>query len=178
MLLKKIVNTLCAVGVVASVSMPVFAEPSNGLYLGAGLGVTINTSNANSGSNYRGLPLNVMAGYGVMADQNLYLAGELSGTLGTAVINNPSNLKSTWGYGLSFIPGLLLSQHTMGFVRLGAVRTEFTGLNDEKTGMVVGLGLQTSVLRAWDLRAEYDYTRYSHSIRTDQVGLAMIYKFI
>jgi opacity protein-like surface antigen len=100
-------------------------------------------------------------------------------------------LKNKYGYGLSFIPGLMLSDHTMIYARAGVVRTRFedsvSGYKNRKTltGGQVGLGLQTSLTQNVDLRGEYDFTTYgSQTIdgtkikpRTDTFTLGLIYKF-
>ena len=71
-------------------------------YLGAGLGIATNTSNGGGsflfGSN-RGVPFNLLAGYGGLINDSFYLAGELNGTVGTAVVSNNGSLKTTYSYG-------------------------------------------------------------------------------
>jgi opacity protein-like surface antigen len=171
-----------AITVLAIASSVAFASPAP--YVGAGLGVTVNTSK--SFGNYRGVPFNVFAGYGGVVNQSLYLAGELDATVGTAEISNHSTgLKTSYGYGASVLPGAMLSDHTLAFARLGVVRSRFSNPSTTVTGAKFGLGLQTTVTQNIDVRGEYDYTSYrsinrnglSNSPASDAANLALVYKF-
>jgi opacity protein-like surface antigen len=170
-----------------------FAMNAPAPYIGAGLGIVTNTSDIKgSGSsavgNYRGVPFNVFAGYGGVINQNFYLAGELSATLGTADIQD-NGLKTSYGYGVSVLPGMMLSDHTLAFARAGIVRAHLPKQRSDSTGGELGLGLQTSLTQCIDLRGEYDFvayrsvngitsgSTYSVSPRSDQVNLGLIYKF-
>lgn len=170
------------------------ANASPAPYVGASLGITTNTSSnvANAGAvinpagNYRGIPFSVFAGYGGVLDQNFYLAGEAFGTIGTAEITNNYGLKTTYGYGASIVPGVLLSDHTVAFGRAGVVRTRFTDANTTRTGGQVGFGLQTNLTQNVDFRTEYDYTSYGTfnnnvgrvaSPHADTFTVGLIYKF-
>lgn len=166
-------------------------------YLGASVGIATNTSSSvatgtinnavqYSPANFRGVPFSVFAGYGGIINQNFYLAGEVFGTVGTAEIANNNNLKTTYGYGASVLPGVMLSDHTLAFARAGLVRTRFNNGNNTQTGGQIGLGLQTCVTQNVDLRGEYDFTAYRSfnnaigrvsSPRQDAVNLGLIYKF-
>ncbi|MEO8402144.1 MAG: outer membrane beta-barrel protein [Gammaproteobacteria bacterium] len=149
-------------------------------YLGAGLGLVNTTSGY---SNFRGIPLTVFGGYGAIVNQNIYLAGELFANLGTSVLNSNTtfgvpSLRTTYGYGLSFIPGLMLSEHSMVFGRVGVVKTRFGSTNNTRTGGQIGMGLQTSLTQNWDIRGEYDYTKYRNfSAKSDAFNLGLVYKF-
>lgn len=171
---------LIASAVLAISSTTVFA--SGVPYVGAGIGIKTNTANS---VNYRGVPGKFFAGYGAIITEGIYLAGELSGTVGAISITD-NGLKSTYGYGLSVIPGVVISEHTMGFARLGVTRTRFTPTgagSSTITGGQIGLGLQTSLMQNWDIRGEYTYTAYnslkrtSGSPRSDEATLSLVYKF-
>lgn len=176
---------LLSLALIATTSLA-FANPAP--YLGGSLGITANTNNKGSGS-YRGMPFTGFVGFGGAIDPNYYLAGELSLTVGTADIDNAGNMKSSYGYGISVLPGVMLSDHTSGFLRVGIVRSRFPDANTNLTGGQFGLGLQTSVTQNVDLRTEYDYIAYRSSSSTastpgistsptsDQFNLALIYKF-
>lgn len=148
-------------------------------YIGASTGITTNT---NWMANSRGAPFNVFVGYGGIVTQSIYLAGEVIGTLWTAQLAD-HYMQSSYGYGASIIPGLMLSNHTMAFGRLGAVRTHFTfNGTGMSTGGQAGLGLQTTLTQNVDLRGEYDYTAYNtvnglSSPRADAFSVGLIYKF-
>ena len=157
-------------------------------YVGGGLGIIINTTNNWIGS-YRSVPFNVFAGYGGVLTQNFYLAGEFTGTLTTIGVNDNGQVKSTYSYGLGILPGMMLNDRTLAFVRLGVVRTRFSEFNKSQTGGQIGFGLQTSLTQSVDLRGEYDFTayrsvsdryygyRYSASPRQDAFNLSLVYKF-
>lgn len=148
-------------------------------YIGGSLGVQANTS---TDANARVLPVTVFGGYGATVGQNIYLAGEIFGLPGSSSLNS-NGLRTTYGYGASIIPGVMLSDHTMAYARGGVVRSQFTTANKIVTGGQLGLGLQTNVAQNWDLRGEYIYTAYrsvSSDIgkpRGDQVNFGLMYKF-
>ena len=161
-------------------------------YVGAGIGVNANTANNGWFGSNRGMPFNILAGYGGLISDSFYLAGELSGTLATAVLNNNGALKSTYSYGASVLPGVMLSDHTLGFARAGVVATHFPDVHGGKTltGGQFGVGLQTGLTQNVDLRAEYDFTAYRSTTawrfnnvkitsapRQDAFNLSLIYKF-
>jgi len=152
-------------------------------YLGAGLGIVDNTSSV---GNFRGVPLTVNAGYGATVNQSLYLGGELFGVIGTSSLDTNAkagykSIKTTYGYGLSFIPGIMVSDHTMTYARLGVVKSRFTHYSKTVTGGQLGLGMQTSLTQNWDLRGEYDYTKYNKfsgvSAKADAFNVGLVYKF-
>lgn len=182
-MLKKI---LLASAVLASTIS--VAAASTAPYVGAGLGIVTNTTknigNGDAGF-FRGVPFNLFAGYGGVIDQNIYLAGELFGTVGTGEISN-ENLKTSYGYGASIIPGMMLSDHTLAFGRVGVVRTRFSDAGESVNGGQFGLGLQTSLTQNVDVRGEYDFTAYSSfdngdirvsAPRSDAFNLDVVYKF-
>jgi outer membrane immunogenic protein len=191
-MLKKFLLASAIVSVTSSIAV---ANPAP--YIGAGLGIVTNTSSSVANSkvgttilsqpgNFRGVPFNLFAGYGGVVSQTIYLAGEVFGTVGTGEISNSNELKTTYGYGASVIPGVLLSDHTLAFVRAGLVRTRFSSANSTRTGGQIGLGLQTCVTQNVDVRGEYDYTSYGSfnnsignvsSPRSDAFNLGLIYKF-
>jgi len=187
-MLKKIILASAVLASSAS-----FAMNSPAPYIGASLGVTANTPNndgnaAYAAGSYRGVPFNVFLGYGGIINQSFYLAGELTGTLGTGDLQN-NGLKTSYGIGGSIIPGVMLNDRTLGFLRVGVVNARFSKPGTNSTGGQFGAGLQTSLTQCVDLRAEYDFiayrsvnftnsgTAYSVSPRADQFNLGLIYKF-
>ncbi|HEU5280930.1 MAG TPA: outer membrane beta-barrel protein [Gammaproteobacteria bacterium] len=161
-----------------------FAMQSTTPYLGASMGVNVNSStnvNGNAGV-YRGVPLKVFAGYGGLINSSFYLAGELSGVPGSAQMSNKNNMRTSYGYSLSLLPGLMLSDQTFAFMRAGFVRTEFSNVNNMATGGQLGVGMQTFLTQNVDLRGEYDYTAYRtvsgiHAPSADSYDLGLVYKF-
>lgn len=157
-------------------------------YVGAGIGITSNTSNQtlpSSAGYYRGVPFNVFVGYGGILSETFYIGGELDSTLWNATINESGHMKSTYGIGLSILPGVMLNETTLGFVRLGVVKTKFSELNSWKTGAEFGAGMQTNVTQNIDVRGEYDYYAYkaatfngsSLAPRVDSFTIDLIYIF-
>lgn len=173
-------------------------------YVGGNTGIVTNTSSSvaigsmtTSGvgghttifsqpGNYRGVPFNLFAGYGGVINQNFFLAGEVFGTVGTADISNNNQMKTSYGYGASVLPGLMLCDNTVAYVRAGVVRSRFTNDSVTRTGGQVGLGLQTTLTQNIDLRGEYDFTGYRSfsnvignvsSPRQDAFNLGVVYKF-
>lgn len=158
-------------------------------YMGLSVGVGVNTSDdtgiwGETAANYRGMPLTVSGGYGLDIGGPFYLAGELFVTpvTGELTSSHGNTLKTTYGYGLAFIPGVQLSEHTMGYARMGLLRTYYESQNTSVNGAQFGLGVQTSVTQNWDIRGEYSVTAYDNfknisSLRSDQFNLGVIYRF-
>lgn len=165
-------------------------------YVGAGIGINTNTSSSvttssvpvpvNPPGNFRGVPFQVFAGYGGQINQNFYLAGEVFWKVATAEISNNSGLRTSYGYGASIMPGVMLCDNTFAFVRAGVIRDHFSNADSTRTGGQLGLGLQTNVTQNIDVRGEYDYTAYGSfnntigrvaSPTTDSFNVALIYKF-
>jgi len=165
--------------ILAASSSVAFASASP--YVGAALGV--NTLTSTSGTNYRGVPVDVFAGYGATINTNLYLAGEVFVTPMTGTISSSNNnLRTTYGFGASILPGIMFSDHTLGYIRAGLVRSHFSSIGENKTGGQLGVGMQTSVAQNIDLRTEYVFTAYNKvspakSPKSDAFKLALIYKF-
>lgn len=173
---KKIIIATAVLAATSSMAMG-----TNAPYLGVSVGVVDHTTKTDS---FRGMPFSIMGGYGAVVNQNLYLGGELFATLFTSALDtNTTNksLRTTWGYGVSFIPGFMITDHTLGFVRLGLIRSRFDSLKASSTGGQFGLGLQTNVAQNWDLRGEYDYVGYGNvkgvSPKSDQFNMSLLYKF-
>lgn len=190
---KKIILITAMTTLTTNVALANYSAP----YLGASFGITNTTSNVKistpndfAGGSYRGVPFNLFVGYGGVLDQNFYLAGEVFGTVGTANLTDYKGLKTSYGYGASILPGIMLSDHTIAYARLGVVRSRFSKQNVTRTGGQAGLGLQTCLTQNIDIRGEYDYVAYksvdgsflnrnswSLTPRSDQVTLGVVYKF-
>lgn len=175
-MLKKI---MVASIIIAASSNVAFAASAP--YAGAGLGV--NTLTSTSGTNYRGVPINVFAGYGATISTTFYLGGEVFITPFTGTISKTNNvLRTTYGFGASVMPGIMFSDHTLGYIRAGVVRSHFSSIGENKTGGQLGLGMQTNVTQDIDLRGEYVFTAYNsvssaNSPKSDAFNLALVYKF-
>ena len=102
---------------------------------------------------------------------------------GTLSSSSGSYVKSTYGFGGSLIPGVYLTDHTLGYARLGVVDSHFKGEEDGVFGGQVGLGMQTDVGKNLSLRGEYVFTAYrsfngNSSPKSDQFNVGIVYKFI
>lgn len=153
-------------------------------YAGPLVGLTSNTS---PNGNFRAIQPIIAIGYSEMVSTCTYLAIEAFGSPTSLMLddNTPggSSLRSTYSLGASFIPGYLITDNVIGYLRLGIVTTKFEAPNTVKTGGQVGLGLQTGLTDEWQLRFEYDYSAFKSapeigSVKTDQVLLGLIYNFI
>ncbi len=176
---------------VMSVCVAGSALAASGPYLGASLGITANTANDNTFGSYRGAPFSLFAGFGGNI-KDFYIGGELTGTLATGELSRHGAVRTSYGYGLSAIPGFMLGKDTFAFGRLGVVRTRFPQIrvpsgttSQMQTGGQFGLGLQTNLTQNIDLRGEYDFIAYSKiksgnysaSPRSDVATASLIYKF-
>ena len=168
------------------------AAAVSGPYAGGSIGITTNTANATMYGFFRGAPLSIFVGYDGTFSNQFYLAGELTGTMATGEITNHGSVKTSYGYGLSLLPGFMFTDQTVGLVRFGLQRAHFpevkSPLGSESrysTGAVIGLGLKTTVTQNIDIRGEYDYVAYrnvhSHGYkvkpRSDVATLSVIYLF-
>lgn len=159
-----------------------------GPYIGLSVGPQINTTG--TPTVYRGLEGTLSLGYAGMITPMFYLAGEIFGgdsidlkNLRYNVTGVVSSVKSTWSYGLDLIPGLMITDYVMGYVRVGGVRTRFSDQGQSASAWQVGVGAQTSFMQNWDVRGEYIYSQYGRvngigKPMIDQFNLGVVYKFL
>lgn len=175
-----------ALATVAFISFASTAMADSYPYIGGSVGVVDNTTDSGQTSGvpgvFRGMPFNVFAGFAAVSGQGIYVAGELTGTFVTAELSNANGLKTTYGYGASILPGILLSDNTLAFLRAGIVNSRFTNVGQSSTGGQFGVGLETALTQATDIRFEYDFTAYRSvstlgSPRSDAFMLGLLYKF-
>lgn len=173
---RLIVSSLIAMGISANVY-------AGNIYLSPMVFVLDNTSKS---SNYRGLYPHMSVGYAQMFE-GFYLAGEVFAVPATGTLTdnhkNAASVRSSRSYGISILPGGMITEHVMGYVRVSVLSTQFPYPNTSRAGAQLGLGMQTCLTPYWDLRAEYDYTAYKTvpslgSVKSDQVGLGLVYKVL
>jgi opacity protein-like surface antigen len=155
-----------------AVSTQLAFATSGAPYVGASVGQKTNTATY---VNFRGVPVDIFVGYGAIIGEGLYIGGEVLANVTTAEVTDNG-----------FLPGLLISDHTMAYLRLGILRQHFSpsGLkaNTVSAGQL-GIGLQTNLMQNWDLRGEYDYDAYGSlsgiagNPRGDEFDMALLYKF-
>lgn len=144
-------------------------------YLGGDVGVVNNNGN-------RVIPLTVFGGYGGFVNQNYYLGGELVIVpVSAEITNTESEYTTTYGFGLSFVPGVSLNENSILLGRLGVIRTHFDTENSNVMGGQVGIGLQTSVSQNLDIRGEYIFTVYRSfsdltAPKSDQVNIGIVFR--
>lgn len=181
--MKKLIASLTLF--VASTTLA-FAMMSPAPYIGAGVGIHVNTGTDSSVlPGFRGSPLSLVAGYGGSMSDCYYLAGELNAVLLTGSLSGDGLLKSTYSYGFSVLPGYYLGLRTFSFLRMGVVRTRFSTAGESSTGGLMGLGMQTGITQNLDVRGEYDFVAYSAfntyagsvAPRQDGAMLSLVYKF-
>lgn len=151
-------------------------------YVGGSVGMQDVTA---SPSYYRGIRPGLFIGYGGMYDTDFYMAGELSGSLVSTLTDDyevrNQSLRISPNFGLSFIPGAMLAQASMGFLRLGGAYGYFADANTWRWGAIFGAGLETAFTPCWSVRAEYDYTVYRSmpvgTPRSDEFVVSLKYTF-
>ncbi len=183
-------------------------------YLGVNLGVQTgnwkykNAAGNNTHFNATGVKGGIFGGYGGTVDENIYLGAEAfiddsSDSTSKKFVDNVGSivsLKTTYSYGASIIPGIKVGKNTMAYLRAGIIRTRFevsqpatiSGFtlqewpsNNTATGGQLGIGVQTSLTKNVDVRAEYVYTAYSSfssnsnsvSPTNNQIDAGLVYKF-
>lgn len=150
----------------------------------------------------------MMLGYGMMVNNWFYVGAEgfanmnnaksyFSNTAAGSTYTNKFEVRSTYGLGL--LPGVKLTDATLGFIRLGwnaaYVKTTETvtgtvvgSKNNTSNGFVFGVGFETLTAGDWSLRTEFDHTWYNSyrgsstygtviTPADNQIMAAMIYHF-
>lgn len=165
--------------------MVTYASP----YIGLLTGVVVNTSDdaenvGEAAANYRGMPITIMGGYGADVGNAFYLGGEVLFTPSTGELSSSqgNDLKTTYGYGLSFIPGIRVSENVLGYARFGLLQTHYEEQGSNVSGAQFGVGLQASLTQHWDMRGEYNVTSYNNvknisALRSDQFNIGVVYRF-
>ena len=159
---------LASVIMAANSTMALAATP----YVGGSLGVT-NLAIYSSGKVQAGAIGKLFGGYGSTfgVNNNIYLGGELNIDLA----HYPYYSGTTYGLGASFIPGVMVTKYTMIYGRIGIEANRNTHSSITRIGNQLGLGLQTSLSKNWDIRGEY--VRTSTMSSNNQLNLGLVYKF-
>lgn len=192
---------------------PMFMPKFKGFYVGANVGASGNffsvhdafghTINQGEVSPLVGL----FAGYGHLFAQYNYLGAEIyaNTTLGDATSNTTVldsggthiGLQTRQSYGASIIPGMVLTNDVLGYIRIGAVWTKYYALvnnafarhnnNNTQLGWELGIGTRINITDKIDMRLEYDFDKYRSYYTTvngyhvnslgDRATLGVIYRF-
>ena len=157
----------------------------SGPYIGASVGVRNNYSGAPAV--YKGLEGILSLGYAGVLTPSFYLPAEIIGANSLQLRNyrdpDGDGIRTTWNYGISLIPGVMITDYIMGYVRVGAQRARFTNIGEHKCGWHVGLGGQGNIAPNWDIRGEYVYSSYHRTSelgrpRADQFNVGVVFKFM
>lgn len=129
-------------------------------------------------------------GIGWVFQDHYYLGAEIFGTVNSAEINvGRDSLKYKYSYGIDLVPGVKISDSTMLYGKVGYIGAEFDasgsrfGSKDKnKSGLQLGLGLETMVTNNVSTKIEYDYNTFSkfNGIRpvVNSVKLGVAYHFM
>lgn len=166
-------------------------------YVGLSVGVRSNFSPVPAV--YQAIEGTLSGGYAATFNR-FYIAGEIFGAnnlnsrnyrttrVGQAGFSN----KTTWSYGADILPGYLITDSLLGYLRLGVVESRFRGAGFpaftnsslNKTGYQIGGGGQVNITRNWDVRAEYIFSKYNSLPKTtinhtgaNQFNVGVVYKF-
>lgn len=189
-------STLAMAGTMG-LSVPQYSF-STGPYVGLSAGPLINM--VGLPAFYTGFSGTGSVGYSRLFHQHLYLSGEIFGSDNGEILNRPNmnnnfsmflngNIRSSWSYGVNLIPGIMINDRLLGYVRGGFIRQQFNKViqQSNKTGISrngwnVGIGGQSQLYRNIDLRLEYVLSRYQriggYFPATNQVNLGFVYKFV
>lgn len=169
-------------GLLALSLLPPQICSASGTYVGFSGAVQDITSNV---ATYRAFLPGLFIGWYTLMDREYYFAGELSGTAAATLTNNYVNrndsMRMTPKFAVSFIPGMLFSQDSMGFFRIGFVEGNLSAQSTWRPGIVAGLGLESAFSPCWSVRAEYDNTTFSSvstgTPRSDEFTISLKYSF-
>lgn len=154
-----------------------------GVYIGPGLFIQ-RMSAANSSATV--LQPRLSLGVDTLSG-DYYFAGEIFASPFTHTLSNSTqtgavDAKTTTSFGLAFLPGIKISNDLLTYLRLGAIRTWFSGPKSGQNGGILGIGAAVPLNNHWDARAEYNYTFYravtglGHP-KANSLGLGLVYSF-
>jgi opacity protein-like surface antigen len=150
---------------------------------------------------YVGAEETLSLGYGhifnqTLGSRKLYLGGELFGADSIKVQtrvgdNGITNARTAWSYGFDLLPGILVNDYTVLYLRGGVVNTEFktttaSGVSTaHPTGWQLGAGGQSNIYKNLDGRIEYIYNGFSNNNNStifaknsNQFNFGLVYKFV
>lgn len=173
-------SILASAILLTSLSIPAFAA---NFYVGPTIFAEHITG---SHSHVDGVHPRLSVGFSGIIEEDYYLAAEVfaiptSATFADSHSANTVSVKIDHSFGLSLLPGIMLTDDLLGFLRLGVIQSRFDGISASKTGGQVGAGLQTQLTKSWDLRGEFIYTEYKSSPtigtpRNREVGIGVTYQ--
>lgn len=165
--------------------VPAAAGFKTGPYVGASIGLQENVTG--SPAVYKGFEGTVSLGWGHLWSQRFYLAGEVFGGDSARLVNYPTattgqSVLSNWSFGGDIMPGLMITDTVLMYLRGGVVRSQFRDVQTDSTAWQVGAGGQTNLYGNLDLRAEYIFSLYQSipvigKPQVNQFNVGLVYKF-
>jgi len=139
------------------------------------------------GIGYNGIAPRLTLGYEDMLTPVIYTAAEIFTNPTTIkVYNNPNNMGSlrvTYSYGASILPGISFADNvTVGYIRLGVIKTRFDNLGKIRSGFQYGVGVKWGLNDLWSVRGEYSYTKYNNIVNfghpdSNTYSIGLMYSF-
>lgn len=149
-----------------------------------------------SDNSFRGISPKLGLGFAAEYADGLYIAGEVNAMAGVWQLENntddddddgtndpdDNSAKIQSSYAASILPGIMFSENTLGFLRIGVVTSHFSGPDQNSTGGEIGAGLQTAIRNCWYIRGEYIYSFYEsvgdlNAPKEDTFALGVVYTF-
>lgn len=167
-------------------------------YLGLNVGVRSNITGSGTSNTilyghgaavYQGIEGTISGGYALTFQDRWYLAFELFGADSTKSRNvlrygsTYVGVQSNWSYGFDFIPGVVVTDGFLLYLRVGGIGTNFNNINIVSNGWQIGVGGQANLTRNWDIRGEYVSSGYNsvsaavNKIVANQFNVGVVYKF-
>jgi len=150
------------------------------------LGATLPYQNISSGgANTEGFNPRLTFGYGALLTSWFYLSGEVFGGpffLSTYNNDDPKgDLRVTYSYGASLLPGVNFDGALVLYLRLGGIGTRFSQSGNKITYQG-GIGLEDRLSPEWSIRGEVDRTSYGsvgnfNSVTGTEYAIAFNYHF-
>src|SRR3990167_6951960 len=147
-------------------------------YAGVGIGIH------NTGG-YTGLMENAFVGIGkvVGEQQDYYFGQEIFAEFGSVPLSNNQANRAKYGLGISLIPGIILYQDTMAYLRVGCEALRYPVFHSTDAAPQIGLGMQTKLYKNWDVRGEFlhsfGYGALDNLSRTkdNRLNVGFLYQF-
>lgn len=163
-------------------------DAQSGPYLGASVGSRENATGRPTV--YGGVEGTIFVGYSLLRNEQFYAAAELFGAGNENIhdsrltVPGRPGVRTSWSFGADLIPGIIINDDFLLYLRGGFIDSRFTDLGTEKVGWRAGLGVQTPIIcEQLNLRLEYIVSGYTSSVAIgkpfgNQANLGLLYQFL